>query len=300
MKTLSTLSLIVLISFISMGQGKLKQDAEAIKQMCGCFEVTFNFAETFQYSEDSLYHPSHLEHSSALEWAALVVDEKDQISIQHLLQVGDPTAPYIVKHWRQDWIYENTNFLMFNADNNWEYQSKPKNEVKGQWTQKVFQVDDSPRYEGSATWVHVDGKSYWENTTNAPLPRREYTTRSDYNLTLRGNRHEITNYGWVHDQDNKKIIRESGKEDVVLAEEKGYNTYVKVDDSRCSGAAEWWKNNSEKWSIVRSKWSEVYGRNTDLSLENKVDNKVLYKYLFSDEYSDEKKINDLIESFIKK
>ena len=27
--------------------------------------------------------------------------------------------------------------------------------------------------------AHVDGKSYWENTSHAPLPRREYTKRDD-------------------------------------------------------------------------------------------------------------------------
>ncbi|SEE66191.1 hypothetical protein SAMN04487765_3664 [Tenacibaculum sp. MAR_2010_89] len=239
---------IILVSFIALvtintgnAQSKKKKDREAIKKMCGCFEVTFNFAETFNYSKDSLYKASKTKSDKALEWAELIVDEKNEISIQHLLQVGNPKKPYIVKHWRQDWVYQNRDFYMFNGDNNWIYENKSKSEVKKQWTQKVYQVDDSPRYEGSGTWVHVDGKSYWESTTDAPLPRREYTKRSDYNVTERGNRHEITNYGWVHDQDNKKIIRKQGVKDIVLASEKGYNTYVKVPDSRCKGAQDWWK-----------------------------------------------------------
>lgn len=268
--------------------------------MCGCYEVTFNFAETFNNSKDSLYKPSKTKKDKGLEWAELIVDENNKISIQHLLQVGNPANPHIVKHWRQDWLYENTDFYMYNGDNNWLYENKPKSEVKKQWTQKVYQVDDSPRYEGSGTWVHVDGKSYWENTTDAPLPRREYTKRSDYNVTERGNRHEITNYGWLHDQDNRKIIREAGKEDIVVAHEKGYNTYVKVPDSRCEAAQNWWKENQNKWQLVRNKWDEVYGRNTNLSLENKVDNKPLFKYLFSDETSKENEIDKTIESFIKK
>ena len=178
--------------------------------------------------------------------------------------------------------------------------TKTEDEVEGQWTQKVYQVDDSPRYEGSATWVHVDGKSYWENTTTAPLPRREYTKRSDYNVTLRGNRHEITEYGWLHDQDNAKVIRAEGKDDVTLAKEKGYNTYVKVDDSRCQAAQDWWKAHQDKWSTVRAKWDEVYGRHKNLQLEEKVDNKLLYKYLFDDEnYNTAKQINPVIDSFIK-
>jgi hypothetical protein len=300
MKTLTILSLLFLTFTATINaQNKKKQDQDAIKNMCGCYEVTFNFAETFNYSQDSLYKPSETKVDKGLEWAQLVEDSDNKISIQHLLQVGSPEAPYIVKHWRQDWLFENTDFYMYNGDNKWTYVSKPKKEVKNQWTQKVYQVDDSPRYEGSATWVHVDGKSFWENSTTAPLPRREYTKRSDYNITLRGNRHEITNTGWVHDQDNDKVLREEGKEDVTLAKEKGYNTYVKVDDSKCQAAQDWWKANSAKWVKVRTKWESVFARHQDLALQAKVDNKVLYKYLFDDEnYSTSDQINPLIESFI--
>jgi hypothetical protein len=240
-----------------------------------------------------------MKNETALEWAGLIVDSKNKISIQHILQVGDPTSPHMMKHWRQDWIYQNTNFYMYGFDNKWNFETKSKKEVKGQWTQKVFQVDDSPRYEGSGSWVHVDGKSYWENTTSAPLPRREYTKRNDYNVTLRRNRQEITNEGWVHDQYNDKIIRTDGEKDKVLAQEKGYNTYVRVDDSKCKAASDWWTTNKDKWALVRTKWDEVYGRNTDLKLAEKVDNRALYKHLFSDDYTQKASINKVIDSFIK-
>lgn len=299
MKTNLTTLILAFIAITATAQKKQKQDLDAIKNMCGCYEVTFNFTETFSYSNDSLYKPSKTKVDKALEWAQLVTDEKGKIQIQHLLQVGNPAKPMIVKHWRQDWIFENTDFYTYNADNQWQFEQKDASEVKGQWTQKVYQVDDSPRYEGSGSWVHVDGKSYWENTTTAPLPRREYTTRSDYNLTMRGNRQEITDYGWLHDQDNEKIIREEGKDDVVIAKEKGYNTYVKVDDSRCAAAQEWWKNEEAKWALVRAKWDEVYARNQDLNLELKVANKPLYKHLFSEEITEESQINPVIESFVK-
>ncbi len=281
-------------------QSKKKQDQSAIKNMCGCYEVSFNFAETFQYAKDSTYVPSKTKHDKGLEWVQLVEDTADKIMIQHLLIVGSEASPYIVKHWRQDWEFENTDLYEYDHDNKWRYVNLPKNEVKGQWSQKVFQVDDSPRYEGSATWVHVDGKSYWENTTDAPLPRREYTTRSDYNVTTRTNRHEIVANGWIHDQDNNKVIREDGKEDILLAQEKGHNTYVKIADSKCKAAQDYWASHEKKWQIVRSKWDEVFARNKDLLLEEKVENKVLYKYLFDDEnYNTAEEINPVIESFVK-
>ncbi len=302
MKQLALTTVLAFAFIINLNaQSTKKQDQDAIKSMCGCYEVTFNFAETFEYSGDSTYIPSKVKHDKGLEWVQLVEDDKDKISMQHLLIVGPPINKMIVKHWRQDWEFENTDLYEYNYDNSWNYVSLPKSDVKGQWTQKVFQVDDSPRYEGSASWVHVDGKSYWESTTSAPLPRREYTKRSDYNVTIRRNRHEIVDNGWIHDQDNDKVIRENGKKDIVLAQEKGFNTYVKVEDSKCKAAQDYWKENEAKWAIVRAKWSEVFARHTTLSLEEKVDNKGLFKYLFDEEnYKTAEEINPLIESFVKK
>lgn len=253
MKQFLTLTSLLLSLFVqnSYSQGNLTKDRNAIKSMCGCFRVGFNFAETFSYTNDSTYTPSKVKHDTALEWVELVEDGEQKLVLQHILITGNPAKPMIIKHWRQDWIYENTDFYVYDKDNHWKYSSKKIPAVAGQWTQKVFQVDDSPRYEGSATWVHVDGKSYWENATSAPLPRREYTKRSDYNVTYRRNRQEITPTGWIHDQDNDKIIRKNGKEDVVLAQEKGHNTYTRVDNSRCDAAQQWWDKNRGLWKKVR-------------------------------------------------
>ena len=278
-------------------------DKKAIKGMCGCFDVGFHFAETFSYSEDTNYMPSKIKHAGALEYAQLVEETEDKIVIQHILIVGSEENPFIIKHWRQDWIYENNDFYMFNHDNKWTYSNSPDSIVSGQWTQKVFQVDDSPRYEGSSTWVHVDGKHYWENTTDAPLPRREYTKRSDYNVTTRTNRHEILESGWLHDQDNKKIIRESGKKDFLLADEKGVNNYNKVNEDKCKAAIDWWEENKEFWKNVRDSWDEVYGQNKNLELKDKVEGKKLYGVLFEmnekNSNASKKKINKVIQSFVK-
>ena len=288
------LLLIVLLSISNINAQK-KKDIEAIKEMCGCFEIDFNFAETFQYSNDSNYKKSNNYNSKALEYAKLIKDEKGHISIQHLLVMGS----YVIKHWRQDWIYENEDLLKYDADNTWKKISKTKKEVKGQWTQKVFQVDDSPRYEGTSSWVHIDGKSFWENTSYAPLPRREYTKRNDYNIMIRGNRHEIVNYGWIHDQDNKKVIRDNKQnKEYEIAAEKGFNKYVKVDDSKCIEAAEWWNENSKKWAFVREKWNSIYSKNKTLSLKKSIDKKPLYSYLFDENVTKKDEIGSIIDRFV--
>lgn len=287
-------------SSLVWSQTKKEQDRAAINKMCGCYVVKFNFAETFQYSEDSLYKASKVKHDKALEWVQLVSEAEDKLQLQHLLLAGNPNDPMVIKHWRQDWIFENTEFYQFNHDNQWSYVEKSKNEVIGQWTQKVFQVDDSPRYEGSASWVHVDGKSFWENATDAPLPRREYTKREDYNVTHRRNRHEITTIGWIHDQDNDKIIRREGELDVILAQEKGYNTYTKVDDARCKVAQDWWQQNHQMWKSIRASWENIFRQKQNLSLKAKVDGKPLYRHLFAmDITSSNESIENVINRFIK-
>jgi hypothetical protein len=273
-----------------------KKDISAIKSMCGCFEIEFNFSETFSYTEAK---PSNIYKSKALEYAELIYEDNNTISIQHLLIVGSEKFPSIIKHWRQDWLYQNTDLYKYDVNNSWNFVKMNKKDVRNQWTQKVFQVDDSPRYEGSSSWVHVDGKSYWENITPAPLPRREYTKRSDYNITLRGNRHEITNYGWLHDQDNQKINIDKNGKNVVVALEKGLNFYKRVDDEKCLPAKKWWQKNKNKWEIVRSKWSDVYSKNKKLTLKDNFNDKKLYQYLFMENYNDQKTINPIIEKFIK-
>ena len=265
--------------------------------MCGCFEVKFEFAETFVYSDDSTYVKSPPKTLYALELAHLIKDDKNDISIQHILQIGDYGEPYIIKHWRQDWSYQNQDFYLYDSNNFWKYKNRSKSEVKGQWSQKVYQVDDGPRYEGSGTWVHVDGKSYWESTTPAPLPRREKDIRSDYNLTLRGNRVEIMDYGWAHIQDNSKVYRKN-KKNKVLAKEKGYNTYKKVEDERCKYALKWWEDNSKKWNIVQEVWNDIYNRRIDLKVSQSYNQKPLFMYLFVDDYEKKEDIKKLIDQFV--
>ena len=297
MRKLNIYNLIIILLLVSpiITNAQKKQDIEAIKEMCGCFEIDFKFSETFQYINDSNYSKSKNYNAKALEYAKLIKDEKDHISIQHLLVMGD----YIIKHWRQDWVFQNKDLLKYDGNNNWKYISKTKKDVKGQWTQKVFQVDDSPRYEGSATWVHADGKSYWENSSYAPLPRREYTKRNDYNIMIRGNRHEITKDGWVHDQDNFKVVKDSESDsEVIIASEKGINTYTRVDESNCKEAIKWWDENNEKWLLVLEKWNSIYSKKDDISLRQSVENKPLFSFLFDENVVKRDEIGLIIDRFV--
>ncbi|TRX58428.1 hypothetical protein FNH22_13870 [Fulvivirga sp. M361] len=268
--------MLCLAAFTSQAQKKKKQDIEAIKAMCGCYEVKFNFAETFATAKDYTFHDNY--RSGALEYVFPVEETKDKIALQHLLVIGDTM---IIKHWRQDWVYENTDLYVYDKDNSWKYKNLPKESVKGQWTQKVYQVDDGLRYEGSSSWVHVDGRHFWENTADAPLPRREFSQRDDYNVMVRRNRQEITGTGWVHEQDNGKVLRKGNTADHLLAREKGWNTYDKVEESKCRLAQNWWAEKQAYWADVRYVWDELFASKKTLTFKKKVDDKVLFMKLFA-------------------
>lgn len=207
-KNLFMTGVLMAITSLGFAQKNLKEDKQAIKDMCGCFEVTFKYTETFAPEIDYEKHYDYT--ATALEWAELIKDEKDEISIQHLLVLNDTM---IIKHWRQDWLYENTKRYDFNHDNQWTFVNMDKKDVKGQWTQNVYQVDDSPRYSGSATWIHADGRHYWNNTSSSPLPRREYSKRSDYNVMMRGNLNEtVIEEISINLEDNKVYLIKMGNE----------------------------------------------------------------------------------------
>ena len=82
------MSSIFFIPYQLISQSKHKKDREAILSMCGCFEINFKFIETFNYSEYDDYNGSDEYESYALELALPIVNEKNKISIQHLLIVG--------------------------------------------------------------------------------------------------------------------------------------------------------------------------------------------------------------------
>jgi len=278
----------VLITVAASAQTKKEQDIAAIKGMCGCYAVKFDYAETF--SSDTSYELHDQYHTSApAEWVFVAEESEDKIVLQHLLVIQDSM---IIKHWRQDWTYQETDLHQFYKDNMWKYESLSDDVVEGQWAQEVYQVDDSPRYSGTATWVHVDGKHSWENTSDAPLPRREYTKRSDYNVMQRTNKHVLTDYGWLHEQDNLKVLREKGTDEVIVAE-KGLNAYHKIDDKNCQAAVEWWNEQEAFWALVRAEWDDVFNEKQDLALLLKKDNKRMWQHLFelSDNYEEEVKSN---------
>jgi len=276
MKKINTLFALLVIALAANAQNKIDQDREAIKALAGFYKVTFNYAETFSPDDDYKFHDRH--RSSAKEWAVILEDSPKKIVIQHLLVMRGDSM--IIKHWREDWTYEDPSILVFDKEDTWKNVTLSPAETKGKWTQKVYQVDDSPRYQAIGTWVHVDGRHQWQSNADSPLPRREHSERNDYNVLNRGNNLYLTKDGWMFEQDNKKVIR-SANGDKLLAMEKGLEQFVKTDPKSFGYAQTWWKQQENFWKDARATWDDVFATNKVIKLVPKVDNKLLYEQFFA-------------------
>jgi len=249
---------------------------ENVDKLCGCFEVSFKYAETFAPEKDYKFHERE-QIVGVTELAMPLVNTDKKVVIQHLLVMSNGT---IIKHWREDWTYENPVQWVYKGDKVWEKLTLPAADVKGKWSQSVWEVTDAPRYQGSAPWQVVNGHTIWESTTDAPLPRREYTQRSDYNILNRTNRLTITDKGYDHIQENKKIIRSNGT-DKLLVEERGLNGYEKLDQEDCAAGAKYWEEHKGFWLALEQEWGALLDAKNSIKLTEKVGDQELMSKLFA-------------------
>lgn len=249
------------------------QDRTSILAMAGDYKVTFDFTETVSFVAG--YELKDPKLSGGHESVRVIEDRGDFISLQHLLVVGPDDAPFVVKHWRQDWQYEPTRVLTFIGGNAWEWRDVPASERAGTWSQTVYQVDDAPRYGAVAKWTYEDGIAEWTPPSEwRPLPRRDMTTRDDYHAVDAVNRHVITPWGWVHEQDNSKLMLDSDPQ--ALVREVGVNTYRAFDDYPVSAAEDYWSGTADFWAGVRGEWDRIGRENARFAITIKGETEDLY------------------------
>lgn len=251
--------LILLASFVTVLAGPPEEDRRAILAMAGNFKVSFDFVETYPIALD--YKPlSKPYHEEAIEVVTIAEDTPERITLQHLLVVGTTEKSRVIKHWAQVWTWQDTRILDYAGSDGtdvWERDFVSSEAAQGQWSQLVTSVDDTPRYEALGKWVHEFGESSWTSEpTRRPLPRREYEVRDDYDYLLATNRHTLTPTGWVHAQDNRKIVDRNGKK-FVLSRETGLNQYHRTDDALAAKASDWWKENAVVWNSIRNFWIDA-------------------------------------------
>ena len=243
-------------TLLQSSANSLSRDRAAILAMAGSFEVDFNFTETVALA--SGYELKKPYQAKAHELVKVAEDKGSQITLQHLLVIDGDLGLTVIKHWAQVWTYEDPRSLTYEGNKTWLPINHTPEETKGTWTQLVTQTDDSPRYKAQGNWSHAGNSSTWTSKSSTrPLPRRDYTKRSDYDLLVVVNHHIVTPDGWVHQQDNRKLVSRDGKSQ-FLCVESGLNKYRRItDDTKKEGfqlAESEWKETQEFWGNVRHTW----------------------------------------------
>ncbi|MEM7779990.1 MAG: DUF6607 family protein [Pseudomonadota bacterium] len=237
-------------------------DRETILALAGDFRVTFDMQESTAWMEG--YEPLEPKISGGFESVRVVEDTGTRIVLQHLLVVGNQDEPYIVKHWRQDWEYEPARILTFSGGDTWEWSQVPADERTGSWSQTVWQVDDSPRYAGIGHWDMTNGTKSWvSNPTMRPLARRDAVRDPIYNHYVGVNRHQLTPNGWIHWQDNTKMMPAEDGSGVMqpVVQEYVLNTYERFDGYNIAAADSYWAATSDYWAAIRTTWDEAADAN---------------------------------------
>ncbi len=269
------------------GLTKGEQDQLAILALAGAYRVSFQFIETMGVKAG--YHPPQPYFSWGTETVHVLHQSPDSVSLQHTLVMyfreedGSLSEPMVMKHWRQDWKYEDRDMHTYRGNQVWARKTLSDHEVRGRWTQAVYQVDDSPRYETIGSWDHTGGVSRWTSDDAwRPLPRREFAVRDDYNVLAGTHTITITPTGWVHAQNNGKLLVTDGQDQVrCVACETGINRYERISAPDLATPADaYWTKTGDYWREVRRMWSEVFQVRDQFGLHKQADGAKLYQAHF--------------------
>jgi len=252
-------------------QAQFERDRQSILAMAGIYKVRFDMRETVAFVAD--YQPIPAKISGGHEVVKVVEDTGTTLSLQHLLVVaGDEGTPSVVKHWRQTWVYEPKEILVYTSANHWSLKSVPAAERAGKWSQIVWQTDDSPRYGGIGRWIYDDGVARWSSdATLRPLARRDAVRHPVYDHYLVTNRHALTPGGWVHEQDNAKLGMRDGRT-TTFVHEVVVNTYERTSDFDVSAADQYWDKTQDYWAAIRSEWESIIHRNQGITVNEEAEN----------------------------
>jgi hypothetical protein len=260
------------------GESDIERDRRAIRAMVGEYEVRFAFEETVVLAPGYVRRDS--KDTGGFEAVVVVEDSPTRIVLQHLLVSED--GQHVTKHWRQDWTYEAASRFEFTQALTWRVRAVPAELTRGAWTQCVYEVNDAPRYCGTGRWDHSLGTPTWTSDPSwRPLPRREFTRRSDYDAIRAVNRHSIGPTGWTHEQDNTKVVRRGEVIEKSLVREFGFNDYRRISGFDFAPAYDYWRKTSRYWAQVRSAWAQRLDANAGLRLHTKIDGMALIIPLFT-------------------
>lgn len=254
-----------------------EKDRASILAMAGDYRVTFDFRETVAFVPG--YELLDPKRSGGFESVRVIEDTGAKISLQHLLVVTMPESEdsdrdktVVIKHWRQDWVYEPARVLTYDRSGRWVLTDVAGDKRKGAWSQTVWQTDDSPRYGGVGRWAYSDGVSRWmSDETRRPLARRDAVRKPVYGWYVGTNRHALTPNGWVHEQDNAKVGLKDGQP-ATFVHEVVLNTYRKETGYNVKAADDYWAATRDYWAQVRADWDSAITRGGGVTVAEEPEN----------------------------
>ena len=266
-----------------------ERDRRAILAMAGDYRTSFDFIETVGFTEG--YQPKAPYQSWGTERVYVVANEPEFVSLQHIIVMhfldadGFESDAMVVKHWRQDWQYEDAEVHAFQGRGAFLRRALEQSSREGAWTQTVYQVDDSPRYEAVGRWIHAPGVSYWQSDDRRrPLPRREFSVRDDYQALYGSHRITITPAGWTQEEDALKLVLDENNRpsssQPYLAREAGLSRYDRVLDYDFSAGDDYWQDTGVFWSRVRQYWNALYKAESEFSFVKSVEGMPMFMALF--------------------
>ncbi|MEX1196873.1 MAG: DUF6607 family protein [Pseudohongiellaceae bacterium] len=265
---------------------KFERDRRAILAMAGTYRLSFDFLETVGYAPG--FEPARPYQSWGTEHIYVVEDAGERISLQHVLIMsvidgdGEVMGPFVTKHWRQDWEYENPEVHTYRGYGTWARETRDAPAREGLWSQTVWQVDDSPRYAAWGEWRHTPERSWWTSgKTWRPLPRREFSVRDDYDVLAGTNTHIVLPTGWVQEEHNvKAVLAGPGEVESRLAREIGIARYERIRDFDTTPGDDYWSATSAFWGEVRAYWARAMEEDKRIRLRSEVDGRQLFQPLF--------------------
>ncbi len=276
------------------GVSSFERDRRAILAMAGDYRVTFDFLEVETFPPGTPRDKPY--QSWGTERVYVDFDTGKSIGLVHILDMrviqddGTVSAPMVTKHWRQTWQYEPTELVEFKGRDRWERRKLGTAESRGEWSQTVYQVDESPRYASVGRWSHSASFSTWlSGDTWRPLPRREWSVRKDYQVLLGTNRHTIDAMGWVQEENNLKAVLtddrtiEAGHP--YRAREYGVARYSRIRGYDFAAANAYYERTRPFWNGVLSTWTQLFAAHPQITLRAPVDQAGLFHKLF--EYADQ-------------
>lgn len=261
-------------------------DRKAIRGMTGTYKVDFNFEETLAVQKGYALHEPYS--TAAEELVVLIEDRPGFVSLQHLLVVKHGEETHVIKHWRQDWRYQDSSMVRYQGGETWRQIDVAREERRGAWVQTVYNADDSPRYAAVGRWEHDGfGVSTWRASPSPrPVPLRESQLKDKYDVLISEHALVVNDTGWLHMQQNKKLDTTAGGDGQVLAIEHGMNRYRAIPDKGFDKAHTYWQSTARFWEQVRYAWADALEQHDTITLADKWKGDPMFSHLFglADEY----------------